>query len=165
MRPQPSPELYGRLVRRTKEGLPARRSFTRPALVPAILVLGVLSMAGLSLAAGGGNPLKALGLGGQGSPPSVQQYNGDDFAFCHAPAPRTTFFILLFGAAARAHEALHDDAHADHTAGRPFNTHIDDYPATEADIAHFEETGKHRCVSPPPHENLFQDPDDRPGGG
>jgi hypothetical protein len=79
--------------------------------------------------------------------PSVSAH---PFGYCHATA--SGFYILKFGAAAEAHERLHEINHERHAAGQSFSTHIDDYPATAEDAAYFEETGRRRCVSPPPHD-------------
>jgi hypothetical protein len=81
---------------------------------------------------------------------SAPSASAHPFGYCHATA--SGFYILKFGAAADAHEDLHDIAHQRHAAGQSFSTHIDDYPATAEDVAYFEETGKRRCVSPAPHD-------------
>jgi hypothetical protein len=85
MRPAPSRELYDKLVREvTSERAPRAGSAGKLSLSLAAAAVVVLALAGLSLA-GKGNPItdavRAIGLGGVGAGPSIQQH-GNDFEGC-----------------------------------------------------------------------------------
>jgi hypothetical protein len=74
MRPQPSPELYRKLMREARsDGVRSFRRFPRAAFVTAVVTVVALSLSSLSLAiAGKGNPIadavQAVGLGGEVGP-------------------------------------------------------------------------------------------------